>query len=216
MNVRTASLIVLLALCASCASKRQRPSARDLENAYPGELRPAGALGFDVVWRQSVDVAWPEGSEGFDAAVQVQGDTLLVLALSPIGQPGFVLRLKGSEIAVENPGGVELPIPARFVLLDVQRTFFPWFADRPAFADGERAAEVSGETVRERWSGGRLAERRFARLDGVPSGEIRITYEWGDTGRDAPAHAVLVNGWCGYQLDVRTHEETRLPSDRGP
>lgn len=188
-----------------------------MEGAYPGELRPASVLGADVVWRQSVDATWAEGTEGFDAAVQIQRDTLLVLALSPIGQPGFILRLTGTDIAIENPSGMDFPIPARFVLLDVQRVFFPWFPSAEYLADGERSTEQFGERVTERWRDGRLVERRFARLDGVPAGEIRVTYTWGQDDWMAPTRAVLENGWSGYQLEIRTYEETILaPAAQNP
>jgi hypothetical protein len=212
LNSILCTVPAVLALLASCGAPRKTPTPLEMAGAYPGELRPPSTLGIDVVWRQSVDATWAERTEGFDAAVQVRGDTLLVLALSPVGQPGLVLRLNGTEVSVENPSGMEFPIPARFVLLDVQRVFFPWFEGEPPITDGERMRQDADERVDERWVDGHLVERRFARTSGEPSGEIRVTYEWANKAWFAPTRAVLENGWCGYQLEIRTHEETVLPT----
>lgn len=212
------ALYVLLSilLFVSCNAPRHRGPPSDMTGAYLGELRSPRTLGADVVWRQSVDATWAEGSEGFDAAVQVQGDTMLVVGLSPIGQPGFVMRLTGTDVEVDNVSGMHLPIPARFVLLDVQRVSFPWFVDESTPAQGERSAVMFGERVTELWRENRLVERRFQRVDGEPAGEIRVTYEWGRADWIGPTHAVLDNGWYGYRLEIRTHEETRLGAEPDP
>ena len=202
-------------LVASCAAPRHRSPPPDLAGAYPGELRSPRTLGAQLVWRQIVDATWPEGSEGFDAAVQVQGDTMLVVGLSPIGRPGFVIRLTGTDVEVDNESGMELPIPPRFVLLDVQRVSFPWFEGERDLVQGERSAVMFGERVTEVWTDGRLAERRFERVDGEPAGVIRVTYEWGRADWIGPTRAVLDNGWYGYRLDIRTHAETRIDDARG-
>lgn len=210
MKCSAVLLVIGTGILGGCASSRapREPLPAD---GYPGVLRAASTLGTDVLWQQTVTATWPAGEQGFDAALQVQGDELLVIGLSPIGQPGFLLRLVDEQITVENRSGMELPIPPRYVLLDVQRVFFPWLECAPTFTDGARVANVHGENVVERWRSGRLVERRFTRLDNEPPGEIRVDYEWGRDDWLAPTRAVLVNGWYGYSLEVRTHAETRLP-----
>jgi len=165
------------------------------------------------MWQQRVTARWGDGMErGFEAAVQKQGDTLTVIGLSPLGQAGFVLTQDSAGVRFENRTDMQLPFPPRFVLLDVQRTFFPWLPTTGPVSDGERSAVVDGERVVEIRSGGKLKERRFTRCDGMPAGDIVVRYEWSETdvGRVAPRRAVLDNGWFDYRMTVETHAETVL------
>lgn len=218
MNVSLRPFVrCLLALCAVAAAGCQATPRRVLTDAdYPGELRPPEALGMDLLWQQRVTAHWGDGEErGFDAAVQKQGTKLTVIGLSPLGQAGFVLVQDPSGVSSQNHTDMHLPFPARFVLLDVQRTFFPWLPAMEAPADGERSGIVAGEQVVEIHAKGRLVERRFTRLSGQPAGSIVIRYEWGDeaAGRMAPRRAVLDNGWFGYRMTVDTHSEAVLPPE---
>jgi len=204
-----AGTIVAAGLCLlACASRPARPpSLHDAD--YPGLLRPASALGADVLWQQRVTASWGDDSRSFDVALQKQDDTLTLIGLSPLGTTGFVVELADGAIRQQLPPGEELPFPPRFLLLDVERVFFPWLQDGAA-ADGERAAEVGGERVVEQVQGGRVVERRFTRLDGRPRGTIVVRYGWEEGDGAAPAHAELDNGWFGYRLSIRTLQETRL------
>jgi len=209
---RRSVLFAALALGAACHSAPQRVLT---DADYPGELLPPAALGADLLWQQRVTASWGDSEQrGFDAAVQKQGETLTVIGLSPLGQQGFVLVQRGKDVSFENHTDLHLPFPPRFVLLDVQRAFFPWLSAGAA-ADGERTVVVGGEQIVEVRAGGRLVERRFTRLDGKPAGAIVVRYEWApdDAGRVAPKRAVLDNGWFGYRMTVDTHAETRLPAD---
>jgi hypothetical protein len=157
-----------------------------------------------------VTAAWGDGERrGFDAAVQRQGDTLTVLGLSPAGV-GFSIVQGPAGIEVQNHMPDRLPIPPRFILLDVQRMLYPWLGD--ALLAGERIGRVAGETIEETWADGRLAERCFRRNDGEPAGTITIHYEWEHAEWHAPTRAVLDNGWFGYTLTIVTHSETLLPA----
>lgn len=177
---------------------------------YPGHLLPPAALGRDVLLEQRVTAHWGQGEQrGFDAVVQKQGDVLTVLGLSPLGSVGFVIRMQGEQVELENHAGIDVPFPPRFVLLDVQRTFFPWLQEPPP-RDGMREGLVGDERVAETWADGRLLERRFARLDGEPAGTIAIGYTYGDPARQTPTRVALDNGWLGYRLTIETHTERGL------
>lgn len=205
-------LLLVLGLAAACASPPARlPSLLDRD--YPGLLRTPSALGSDVLWQQRVTARWGDGDErGFDAALQKQADVLTLLALSPTGSVGFAVLLRGEEIEVQNRGGEALPFPARFVLLDVQRVYFPWLSDDGgARPDGVYTGTMGDEQIEEVVREGRLRERRFTRLDGHPAGTIRIEYTWGQDGWLGPTRASLENGWFGYRLTLETLRETRLP-----
>jgi hypothetical protein len=211
MLPRTSALIAGALLLAACASSAPR---RWQEQDYPGTLQPAQALGTDMLLQQRVTATWGEdGQRGFDAAIQKQGDALTVIGLSPVGSAGFAMILRGTTVELRNETDQDLPFPARFILLDVQRTFYPWLPG-PAPSDGPREGDVSGEHVHETWSRGRLVERRFERLDAKPQGVITITYDWTDAPADrlVARRIVLQNGWFGYRLAIDTHAETRLPA----
>ena len=205
--------LALVAGLAACSAPRGPVQWRP----YPGALQPPAELGVEGVWRQYVTASWEtaEGERderGFDAAVQVRGDELTVIGLSPIGQPGFVLRFDGVDTLVENNTDDELPIPARYVLLDVQRVLYPRIPNVTGVVDGEVTAVSGEERVGERYVGGRLVERRFERTDATPAGAIVVRYEYGEDEWFAPTRALLDNGWFGYRLEVVTHEETLLES----
>ncbi len=202
--------LLLTGLLAACATPRGPVFA---DRDYPGTLLPATAFAVDLLWQQRITATWGEqGQRGFDAAVQKDGDVLTVLGLSPVGAVGFAILLRGTTVELQNQSGEELPFPPRFVLLDVQRTFYPWLAGPAPPADGERDGVVGDERVHEVFRGGRLHERRFTRLDAQPPGVITIRYDWTDTDPTwlAPRRTVLENGWFGYRLLVDTHVETRL------
>ncbi|MBL8748096.1 MAG: DUF3261 domain-containing protein [Planctomycetes bacterium] len=212
--------ILALALAvagAACAATHRTPfDAME----YPGALLPAQTMPDDVVWQQRVTATWglaggEPGERGFDAAIQKQGDALTVLGLSPMGSVGFAMILRGTTIEVQNHAEQEPPFPARFVLLDVQRTFYPWLG--APLANGQRTGVVGDEEITERWANGRLMHRTFTRRDGKPAGTIAVTYDWrDDDARDrlAPSRTVLDNGWFAYRLAVDTHRETKLPPPR--
>jgi hypothetical protein len=217
LRLRALALLVFLVPGGACASRERRPPELH-DSDYPGLVRAPSVLPDDVLWRQHVTATWGEqDAHGFDAALQKQGDVLTLIGLTPLGSAGFVLVLRGERLEFENRTGDELPIPPRFILLDVQRVFFPWLGPPGgALDDGEHAGLMADERVVERWQGGRLVERRFTRTDGQPQGEITVRYTWDQPGWIAPTRAIVDNGWFGYRLVVETSEETRLPSASAP
>ncbi len=203
--------ILLFASChRSNRADRPPPSPPPLdERAYPGELRAVDARPGDFLWRQHVTAHWPLGSRGFDAALQKRGSTLTLLGLTPMGTPAFSLVLTDDALTFDNRSDRELPFPPRFIVLDLQRVFYPWLAGPPP-QDGERSGEVDGERIHERYASGRLIERTFTRLDATPPGTIRVTYTDYEPAAQAPRHAELENGWFGYRIVVETSAQRGL------
>ena len=196
---------VLFALAACHSPKPTVLQAAD----YPGTLRQPTALPLEVMWHQHVTAHWGEGQQrGFEAAVQRQADALTVLGMSPMGSVGFAIVQRPDGIDVDHRMPDPLVFPPRFILLDVQRVFYPWLGE--PVDNGERVGNVDGERVRETWQGGRLQQRSFTRNDGTPPGDITIRYAWDRADWQAPTRAVLDNGWFGYSLTIETHSETRL------
>ena len=195
---------------ASTAAPAATPAAAPDGEAYPGTLLPPEAMGPDIQWRQRVTAQWDDRTETFEAVLSKHADELLMVGLGPMDTPGFVLRLHEGEIELDNRTRRELPFPARYILLDVQRVFFPWLPGSPP-ARGERSGTVHGELITERFAGGRLVERTFQRADARPPGEIAVHYRRWDRDADAAALVELDNGWFGYRLTIETLTQQRLP-----
>jgi hypothetical protein len=206
-----AVLIALLLSQTGCtASRAAVPALRDSD--YPGLIRSPTVLGADVLLQQRITASWSDDRErGFDAALQTMGEQLTLIGLSPMGSTAFVVLLRGTELEYRKQTAEELPFPPRFIIIDVQRVFFPWLA-RPgqSLPDGEHTGQVGEERILERIVDGHLVERRFSRLDGEPTGEIIVRYEWDRPAAVAPSRAVLDNGWFGYRLTIETRTETLL------
>jgi len=209
-------LLALGLALAACIAAPARP--RLAPEDYPGVLRAPAALGREVLWRQRVTARWGDGQvRGFDAVVQQRAGALTVVGLSPVGAVGFAVVLEGEAVRLQDHLPEGMPIPPRFLLLDVQRALYPWLpgAGTPR-ADGEHAGTVDGERVVERWESGRLLERVFTRLDGTPPGAIRVRYEGGFAPGARPPRLALENGWFGYRLEVDTLGEELLDAETTP
>lgn len=152
-----------------------------------------------------------EGS--FEAVVQKHCDEVVVIGLTPFGTRAFSIRQRGLEVAVENQLVGKWPFPPENILLDVQRSFLYPIA-QPPLSDGVHEATVGAELVRDRWSAGRLLERRIRAVAGPPEGEegeegeeeeIVVRYLGGTT-RGSPARNVeLRNERHGYEINITTH-----------
>ncbi len=211
-KLATAGLALALVGCVS------KPRPNFTNEDYPGVLRAPEALADDVLWRQHVTAVWgpEEERRGFDAVIQKVGTALTVLGLSPTGSVGFAIVLQDGNIELTNQMPEGLPFPPRYVLLDVQRTFYPWLPTTEPVRDGLRQGHVDGEHIVETWSGGRLVERSFTRLDQTPPGTLTVRYRWDEANWSVPTNTVLDNGWFGYKLEIETHEETLLSAGGSP
>jgi hypothetical protein len=205
--ISTCMLACTLAGCAP-ATRPAHPKAAELD---PGPILPPAALDFDFQWRQRVTASWPTGKRSFDAVLQKRAGELVLLGLSPIGQPGFVVHLAAnSAISLENHTGQALPFRAEYILADVERVFFPWLAAVPAAFSGERRGQLGVLQIFERYNAGQLVERSFERSDAPARGEVRIVYEPRRAGEDAARNVRVDNHWFDYQLSIETSEQSRL------
>ncbi len=222
-------LVATLLLLPGCATSQQGQARALNGDDYPGELRSPKLFGRDLMIQQRVTARWgeaggfdldspthdeeqrPSGEHGFDAALQIQGDVLTLLGLTPLGSVGFVITLRAApegsaeqtQLSYRNETDRELPFPPRFILLDVQRVFWPWFDDvAPVEGMSERQEMLGEERVRETYLNGKLRERSFSRLDGDPAGFIRVLYDWTDARSGVPTRVELINEWFGYRLTI--------------
>jgi hypothetical protein len=203
--------VLTACVCASNPPSWQtpRPQPQSEVREYPGTLRAAAELGADFQWRQQVTAQWPEGTRSFDAVLSKSGQELMLVGLGPMDTPGFVLTLNEKrQLRFENHTGEPVRFNPRYVLLDVQRAFYPWFPS--TLARGTRETVVDQERVRETWHDNTLVERTFQRLDNNPPGKIVVTYSGWASGGRAPERARLDNGWFGYVLTIQTLEQSNL------
>jgi hypothetical protein len=197
--------IAILPLLASCSTATQVPNSAD----YPGTLAPPSQLGFSVQWRQTVTADFNNQTRSFEAVVVQADDTLTLMMLGPMDSVGMVVTQNAGGVTIDDRMGLDLPLKPRWIMLDIQRVFFPSAAASKA-PDGTQQFTRDGETITEVRRKGQLLERRFERVDGIPKGTITIRYSAHKPGQTAPGSAHLVNGWFGYALTIKTHSETRL------
>jgi hypothetical protein len=154
LRVNVGLATVTAALLVACGGAQTSHADASQQAPDVGTLRSPAELGGDFQWRQQVTAEWPNGTRGFDAVLSKEGNTLLLIGLGPMDTPGFILRLNEEGLSVENHTGNPIPFDPKFILLDVQRAFYPWF-DAP-FATGERSTTTEGDIVTETWSNGTL------------------------------------------------------------
>jgi len=176
-------------------------------DAYPWRFRPTSELAGDFLWRQQMTAQFRGRGQELEAVLQKKGDTLTLLGLTPIGTKAFVLTQTGTDITFESFIDRELPFPPRFMLIDVQRSYYPIGA-QPA-GDSTVTTLVDGERVDEVWEGGILRRRTFTRIDGKPEGTLTIDYRAWEIG--TPVDLVIDNPWFGYTMEIRTTSAQTLP-----
>ncbi len=143
---------------------------KETEGAEPRPfLLPAEALTETFVMRQTVTVRWSNDAGqaeevSFDAAIQRQGGSLLLLGLGPMGGVGFTLSLAEGKVSFENRTGQVLPFDAERMLADVQRVYYPWLDGSPDCSDCVRRGRRGGFEIEEHRTQGQVSRRRFKSL----------------------------------------------------
>lgn len=198
--------LLLLSACRTTAAPA--PSLLSA-GADPGPIRPASDLPHEFQWRQRVTAQWNEGKQTFEAVLQKRDGELILVGLSPMGLPGFVLKLASDgNISFENRTQRELPFPPSFILADVQKAYFDWLGPVAPTFTGERGGERRGLRVSETFAQGKLVERSFRRPDSDLA--LTVRYTGFRDGQLSPERVRLDNAWFGYQLEIETLEQELL------
>ena len=198
------SAFALLALAACGAPPTPAPA----QDRYPTRLVDPATLAGDFSLEQQITITHPEGEHSFHAVLEKHGASLVLLALGPHGGRGFAWTQTGQDVEFQRFIPVELPFPPRYVLEDVHRVWF-LATHPPASGEGEVERDEDGEHEVERYVGGRLMSRSYARTDDHPPGRIAVDYGEG-LASGAPFTAApppdvdLENAWLGYHLHVHT------------
>ncbi len=206
--MRATLLLVLLSACGGTTTPPQEAAPYPTHLVMPADLPGQWAL------EQDVTIHHAEGESSFHAVLQKQDNTLTMVGLGPAGGRAFVLTQNGMDFDWQTFVTIELPFPPEYMLYDVHRT---WLQPNQPPVDGssEMTFERDGERIHERWNGGKLLERTFERLDGVPAGKIVVDYE-GGMAPNAPAEVAppdvvdFDNQWHGYRSTIHTLRYTPL------
>jgi len=186
---------------------------------YPGVIHDPHTLAHDFVVRQTITIhAQREGKpvEGeFDAVLQKQGDTLLIVGFGPMNVKAFTVKHQGNQIEFVQFMGPQLPFSPRNMIVDVHRVFFkhlPVPADAGASFSGARTGELDGEQVEETWQDGQLRASVFTRpANALLHGAVRIEFAPGCTSEACePESATLHNEWFGYTLGIANEGYEKL------
>lgn len=198
--------VMLGALAGGCGHDH-RPGPESLSAIDPMALEDPQAWGIERQWQQRVTAVWKDRRESFEAVVLVTSTEVALLGLGPMSAVGFVLRWRDGTLSVENRTSQTIPFDPKWVLLDVQRVFFPWFGSERGVA-GERETTRGQQRIVERWVDGDLVERRFYPADAGSEPDIVVHYR--GSGYPAPAWAELEHHRLGYRLRIETATETSL------
>lgn len=195
----------------ACARNPQTAQPGPGAGIGPGPMLAPTAIAERFLWRQRVTASWGDGSESFDAVLQMDGEELILMGLGPMGRPGFIATLGASGLRFENRSGRSLPFAAEHIMADVQKAFYPWLPPVPEGFTGTRVGEHESLMITEIYTSGRLRTRAFQRSDALDRGELRVRYEGWQPGLPAPQRATLDNAWFGYELTILTVEQQSLP-----
>jgi hypothetical protein len=210
-----AALAALAALAACGAPPRHATLSAGGPSDDPCVLHDPATLPHDFLVHQHVTIrarrAGQPASGQFDAIVQKQGDTLLIVGFGPMNVKAFLLQQRGDRIEFTQFYGPALPFSPRNVVVDVHRVFFQRLPPpAPGFA-GARRGELDGETVEETWRGGELRRAVFTRPGGALRGAVTVELGPGCTPAACePASAALRNDRFDYALEITNEGYERL------
>lgn len=202
---------VAVALVAGLAGASCRSPASDLAEPKTALLVSSDALGPPFLARQKVVVRRGESTESFEAAVQVHGGKLVLVAMTPMGIKLFTVVQQGQAVQATTSAGLQLPFSPEHVLVDVHRAYFAAIPSAPR-ADGVHALRVADETLEETWAAGRLERRAFFPGGG---GKPTVTVDYGRglaPGQAWPPTTVLTDLRRGYTLEILTTGWDPLPA----
>lgn len=211
------ALICLLVVACSGTPTRRSVISISAPSEYPGVLHDPKTLPHDFMVRQSLTIhtkrdGKPVDAE-FDAVVQKQTDTLLIVGFGPMNVKAFTLTQKADQIEFAQFMGPEPPFSPRNVVVDVHRVYFMRLPPPTGVSfSGVLDGELDGETVQETWKDGQLRASVFTRPnDPKLKGAIRIELGPGcEPVYCEPESATLHNEWFGYTLNIVNEAYERL------
>lgn len=191
----------------------------------PGPLPPSEGLGAPLIARQKVVAEHAGDRRGFDAVLQYDGTSLLLLALTPMGTKAFAIRQQGRVATVDvfarGPDGRAAPVPAdpTEILRDIHRSLF--VPTGPAQADGwqrrtdptaEKPAGRPAAPLFQRWRGGRVVARIYGPRRRASSLRISYPTPLAPDATALPERVELDHDALDLHLSIHTLSTTPLPA----
>jgi hypothetical protein len=180
--LRGASLLLVSLLLAGCATLGlpRPPTPPLLAPAVLGEVRSAS---------QTLDVAYADRNLSLQCALQVDGQTLTLIAIGPLGRRALTLHYDGKEIAAQSDGEVPRQFTPERMLADLELMLWPVSAWQEKFIGSDwQLSEPRPGVRRLRWRGRLVAEVHY---------ETPEADGWSGV-------VSLANLAYGYTLDLRT------------
>jgi hypothetical protein len=205
-HLRWLSAPALVLWLAGCA---HLPWGRRHVPVCAGQLVSTDAMAGDFLLRQRVRVEAKGRSIALRLVTQKRGGELLQVGIDPLGAKLFTLRQRGTQVEVDALPAPVLEVEPANLLRDLHRIRF-LSVDEPA-PDGSSRTVRDGTEIRETWERGILRERRFRRLAGRPDGSVELRFETPGPTQEGIQRVSIVNGWCGYRVEVVTLVEEPLP-----
>jgi hypothetical protein len=174
----------------------------------PGQLVSTDAMAGDFLLRQRVRVEAGGRSFALRLVTQKRGGALLQVGFDPLGAKLFTLHQRGTQVEVDALPAPVLEVEPANLLRDLHRVRF-LAIDDPA-PDGFSRTVRDGTEIRETWERGTLRERRFRRVEGRPEGSVELRFETPGPTQEGVQRVSIVNGWCGYRVEVVTLVEEPL------
>ena len=190
----------LLALLALFACQHGAGRGLRLEGC-PGVLRPTEEIAGDFRLEQRVHIRAKSGEIALRIVAEKRGPTLVVIGLNPLGVKLFSVIQTKRKVQVDALPARVVPIPPIDVLHDLHRARFLDAGVAPD-ASGRAEGIRDGTRIVETWRDGVLRQRRFSRVEGLPSGEVIV-----DFAVPAPNESPRVqirNDGCGYSASFET------------
>lgn len=158
------------------------------------------------VARQKVVATHAGEQRSFDAVLQFDGATLVLLGMTPMGTKAFAVVQRGATVEVTPYVDMPLPAPPRAILRDIHAAYFD--PPRRIEADGwHRRRTAAGDPLHERWAAGRLQERVEGRRRDARASRLR--FPEGLAPGEIPREVALDHPALDLRLEIHTVELTR-------
>lgn len=215
MIAARAAALALVGLAACSEPARTTVISAAAPADYPCVLHDPATLHPDFLVRQNLAIHTRRNGKpidgGFDAILQKQGDTLLIVGFGPMNVKAFTLTQRGDRIEFVQFMGPDLPFSPRNVMVDVHRVFFKHLPPPAAGYSGVVRGALDGEQVEQTWRDGELRAIVFTRPGSALRGAVRVELGPGCTPAACePASATLHNEWFGYTLAITNEGYERL------
>ena len=151
--MRSAPVVAIACLLASCANLRPRGSGADA--AYWPALPPA-TLGAERVANQRLHAAFRDREVSLDCAVKVSAGDLTVIGLLPGGPRVFTVEYDGAHLTSQKTDEIPEAMRPQLLLNDLQLTLWPLPALQSALEHSDWTVTQADARTRRLMRGGLL------------------------------------------------------------